>query len=550
MGDDDKVGAVWWRVSTDDQRETSPDMQVKEAMELAKLEGCQVPEEYILGTDWESLSVWNSPPMETLKELIRSGSIQAVFMYDGDRGPSRPVHRLFFKALCDEHGVKVRCKYGQVPEGDMGEVIEFLSAWAKEKQVLRAQQGARDGLRDRAKIRGLPAVPIPPYGYTWNGSVFEPDPRSFSVAQRIWSLALECNSIRSIARSLAADAISSPRGKPYWATSTIAGILSNPAYAGDYVALRTRSIEPNNRKGNTYGKTSKIVRDTAEQVAIPNVISQAIVTRQEYERVERRLAANKAQGGRVNQRYLLRGRLKCEVCSRQLRGKVIRSKGKPYYRYLCPAIESQVKGNRCSSRSVNGPPLETSIWEKTVEFLLEPELFIRAAEEHHEGHGPSVEVLEASTKRLEDKLVKLDAADARAYSGYARALTSEETYQSVAAELRAERGWVEEELTQQATSLYEAKQHLVSAEEVRKLYPLLAQRLEQASFDDQLFVFECLDALASVGPSGVTLSLAVPHDGLSSVSTRPGRAGWVKPLLGLGSDSPLPENSDIKIEAV
>ena len=45
--------AVWWRVSTDDQRETSPDTQVRAALELARREGYEVPEEYVLGTDWE-----------------------------------------------------------------------------------------------------------------------------------------------------------------------------------------------------------------------------------------------------------------------------------------------------------------------------------------------------------------------------------------------------------------------------------------------------------------------------------------------------------------
>ncbi len=279
---------------------------------------------------------------------------------------------------------------------------------------------------------------------------------------------------------------------------------------------------------------------------IPNVVSQATATRQEYERVQHRLAANKAQGGRVNQRYLLRGRLQCEVCSRRLRGRVIRSKGKAYYRYLCPAIESQVKGNRCSSRSVSGPLLESSIWERTVAFMLEPELFIRAVEERQQGHVPSVEVLEESIRRLNDKVVKLDDADARAYNEYARGLTSEETYQSVASELRGERAWVAEELTREARSLDEAKQGLASAEEVRKLDPLLAQRVEQASFEDQLFGLECLDALASDGSSGVTL--AVPDDSLSSVSTRPGWAGWEQSTVGApyGPTSPY-EISDRKL---
>ena len=170
----DKEAAIWWRVSTNDQREISPDTQVNQSLSLARQEDYEVPKEYVLGTDWNSMSVWNSPPMERLKDLIRSGSIRAVFMYDADRGPSKPAHRLLFRAMCEEYGVRVRCLHGQVPEGDMGEVMEFLSAWSKEKQVHRAQQGAKDGLRDRARLRGLPTNSKAPYGYQWKGTRFEP----------------------------------------------------------------------------------------------------------------------------------------------------------------------------------------------------------------------------------------------------------------------------------------------------------------------------------------------------------------------------------------
>ncbi len=84
-----KIGAIWWRVSTEDQREISPETQTREALALAGNDGFHVPEENILGTDWESLSVWDSPPMERLKTLIRGGSIRRVYLYDPDRGPSK-----------------------------------------------------------------------------------------------------------------------------------------------------------------------------------------------------------------------------------------------------------------------------------------------------------------------------------------------------------------------------------------------------------------------------------------------------------------------------
>ena len=56
-----KTAAIWWRVSTDDQKEISPDAQTSAALALAEQEGCLVPPEYIIGTDWASLSVWDKP---------------------------------------------------------------------------------------------------------------------------------------------------------------------------------------------------------------------------------------------------------------------------------------------------------------------------------------------------------------------------------------------------------------------------------------------------------------------------------------------------------
>ena len=72
-----ETAAIWWRISSDDQKEISPDTQIKDARALAEEEGYHVPPEYIIGTDWGSLSVWSSPPMDRLKALIRERAIGA-----------------------------------------------------------------------------------------------------------------------------------------------------------------------------------------------------------------------------------------------------------------------------------------------------------------------------------------------------------------------------------------------------------------------------------------------------------------------------------------
>ena len=519
-----KSGAVWWRVSTDDQREISPETQIKEALILAAEEGFQVPDDYVLGTDWHSLSVWNSPAMERLKDLIRSRMVQAVFMYDPDRGPSKPAHRLLLRALCEEQGVIIRCRHGQVPEGDMGEVMEFLSAWSKEKQVHRAQQGARDGLRDRARLRGLPTTSHAAYGYRWNGRRFEPAPSTFPVAGRIWQMALEGVSLRRIARLLTEASVPSPSGKLHWSASTIAKILSNPVYSGAYVALRTQAVEPKVRRGQTYGKTSSRRTDEQDQCPIPGLVEEPVVTPEEYARVQERLARNKAEGGKVTQFYLMRGMLRCEQCGQRWRSKIQRRGSRVYYRYLCSGAEGSDKGVTCDSKSVNGPVIETRVWDRIVAFLSNPDLFLSAVEGQEHTQQEAIEKVQASIKRLERRLAKLLDAEAKAYSGYARDITSEETYQRVSAELRAERSWITEELERQQGTLEEARRRLVSADTIRDLYPHLKDRIQNATPEDKRFILECLDTQVTVGPSGVSLSLAIPEQAVSAVSTQP-RAG-------------------------
>ena len=133
---------------------------------------------------------------------------------------------MLLRALCEENGVAVRCVNGQMPEGEFGDVMEFLSAWSKEKQVQRAQRGARDGLRDRARIKGLPVNGNAPYGfqirYELQGDkkvpvCFEPHHTTYPVACRIWGLALAGQSNRRICRTLRTcptNLLSKPRSEP------------------------------------------------------------------------------------------------------------------------------------------------------------------------------------------------------------------------------------------------------------------------------------------------------------------------------------------------
>lgn len=76
-----KSAAIWWRVSTDDQREIGRDTQMQEALALAEQESYDVPPENIIGRDWHFLSVRGSPAVVRLRALIHENAISAVIMY-------------------------------------------------------------------------------------------------------------------------------------------------------------------------------------------------------------------------------------------------------------------------------------------------------------------------------------------------------------------------------------------------------------------------------------------------------------------------------------
>ena len=82
------LAAVWWRVSTEDQRERiSPDTQVDAARTILEMQGYLVFPSRIIGTDWASLQLLDCPEFNTLIESAAAREIHAIAVYDRDRLP-------------------------------------------------------------------------------------------------------------------------------------------------------------------------------------------------------------------------------------------------------------------------------------------------------------------------------------------------------------------------------------------------------------------------------------------------------------------------------
>ena len=521
-----KIAAVWWRVSTDGQLETSPDTQISESLAMAQEEDCVVPEENIFGTDWHSLSVWESPPMERLKDKIRTHAIERIFMYDPDRAPSKPAHRLLFRALCEEHGVKVRCRHGQIPDGDMGEVMEFLSAWAKEKGVHRAQQGAKDGMRDRAKLKRLPPSPKNPYGYVWDDERRTLLPTAeWEYARLICRWALEgwsLNRIRNGLHDFYEQPILSPTGKEWWGRRSIYVILTNPVYGGRYYALRRENVIPRQRRREGYGKTGCRYRPLEEAVYISEVtVKQPPLTWEEWLTVQEQFKLNKIQASRNAKRdYLLRGIITCETHHRHYAG-VFGPNGSQYWQYRCSGY-LEPGAVSCPLPFLNGRELEEKTKDMCCDILNSPEL-IEA--EVAERTGRTEETLQS----IERQLAALDAKENKAVNTetnlvVARASgdASPEAYERALTRVKAQQSWIAEERQHLQAELETVRKRERVALGLREARERLLIHLERGSTQDWREVFNALGVKVSVGEDGVVqVGMAIPVEGNSIVCTTP-----------------------------
>ena len=73
-----KTAAIWWRVSTDEQREISPDTQIAEALTLAEGEGFQVPPAELEGLLLEHPAVADAAVIG--KADVEAGEIPKAFV--------------------------------------------------------------------------------------------------------------------------------------------------------------------------------------------------------------------------------------------------------------------------------------------------------------------------------------------------------------------------------------------------------------------------------------------------------------------------------------
>ena len=501
-----RIGAIWARISTEPQQ--SLDSQVARAKAELENRSYFVPHERILKVDWTSLDLFHCPQFQELRRWILNREVQALGILDRDRLNAIGLQRLIFLSECKEHGVElVICQGPPILDEPEGQLVELALAIGKERQVLRAQQGSKDALRERATIKGLPTTCQAPYGYDWDES------HTRLIANNNWenraliiSLFLKGATLKGTLKELHQRGIPSPKGRSWWVEPTISLILKDTVDFGEYRALRRESVEPQQRRGNTYGKSSS---KHLPGIPLPNIVTEKpIITKAQHDWILDRLEQNRLNARRNGKRnYLLKGMIHYEGDNLGYYGRDIRGKSWAY-RY---SPRGQRNGN--PRPYLPGRKLETLVETRAREILASNDVLECE-------FGWRQGVIQETITRLRDELRRLErkwndnsSAESELVGLRIRGKVSDEAYDKQRTLLSAERQWIVEEGERIREQLARLNQESVSVVSLERLRGQLEQKLASTEFADRRFILEALGTKIIVTTQGsVEIEFAIPSE--------------------------------------
>ena len=389
--------AGYVRVSSRSQARTQTiDQQIDRLHAHAAAQSWTLAQDQIFRDAGYSGASLRRPGLDRLRDAAAGARLDRILITAPDRLARNYVHQMLLVEELQKHGAVVAFldrPMSQDPHDQL--LLQIRGAVAEYERTLITERMRRGRL---CKLRAGVLLPWtwPPYGYRVDPerprdpAGVRLDEAEAAVARDLFAWFDEGASVRELARRLRGLGIVSPSGLSSWHLSTVRGLLTNPVYTGQVFGnrLRTRPVERRRSALRPVGRggESRRVNDPAEWIAVATV--PAIVDREQFERVQERLAYTQRMARRNNRvhDYLLRGLVSCGHCRRACSGRHV-WRGYDYYvcRTKTPASASS-PGAHCPTRHIPGRPLEELVWRDLCEVLATPEMVVHAMERARGGH--------------------------------------------------------------------------------------------------------------------------------------------------------------------
>ena len=183
-----KTGALYVRVSTDDQVEYSPDAQIRLGLEYAKKNNIIIPKQFIFQDDGISgRKATNRPAFQELIAMAKSDEhpIDVILVWKFSRFARNQEEAIVYKNLLKKADVDVVSVSEPIPDGFIGELVQRIFEWMDEYYSINLSGEVMRGMTERASRGGYNAAP--PLGYKMQDGIPVIVPEQAEIVKKIFT---------------------------------------------------------------------------------------------------------------------------------------------------------------------------------------------------------------------------------------------------------------------------------------------------------------------------------------------------------------------------
>lgn len=325
---------IYARYSSDNQKETSIEDQLRLCREYAERNSMGVVHEYCdkakSGTSVKRRTQFN----KMLKDA-ESGRFDVVLVYATNRFARNTYDSFVYRHQLRENGVDIVSITEPMPDGDVGDLVEYLFSWEAAQYSKNLSKVVKRRLDQRAAECKCNGTRI--YGYKKGpDGCYAVDEAEAEVVKRIFQEWADGRQAQAIVDGLNDDLIPNVKGGD-WVAHSIQNMIRNERYTGVY----------------KWG-------DVRIEGGMPAIVDQDLWERSKM---------HKRKKGKHTS-YLLTGKVYC-TCGRKMRSASGTSKsGRRYTYYRCPDCRSQIASH----------DLEDAVLGTTAMLLSEPGIVEQVAD--------------------------------------------------------------------------------------------------------------------------------------------------------------------------
>ena len=368
-----KTTAVYARFSSDNQRKESIDEQVRACKYYAQQTG-----------QYDIIKIYSDEALSGFKhthkregflqlmEDARAHKFEAVMVYELSRFSRNGTDTITYTEELERLGIEfvsVRERLDQTPEGRMMMyVITGMNEYYSRNLAIEVMRGLKENAYNAKHTGGLP-----PLGYDIDkDGHYIINPVEAAAVRLIFDMYLSGSGYTVICDELNDKGYRTKRGNKF-ARNSLYDLLRNEKYTGDFIYNRT--AKPKNGKQNRHKYKSE-----EEVIRVENAFP-AIITKNEYKKVLKRMKENEHKGGRNGTKhdYLLSGKLYCGHCGKSMYGEVRRRREHDYLYYSCNGHKSKI----CQKHSIRCEKLEAEVIRQLNERFFSAEIIEKIAEKIH-----------------------------------------------------------------------------------------------------------------------------------------------------------------------